>query len=87
MRLASMVLVPPGTGLQLTKSTKQPSTNETKQIVTGTLWTSLLAVLLGTLSAVQANGQIYETNGDGTIGHYDATTGGTIQAPLVSGLK
>src|SRR5206468_737187 len=52
-----------------------------------TLWNSLLAVLLGTLFAGQAHGQIFVTQqGDGTVGKYDAATGATINATLVSGL-
>src|SRR5439155_20599977 len=53
-----------------------------------TLWNSLLAVLLGTLLAAQAHGQIFVSNFySGTVGEYDATTGATINASLISGLS
>jgi hypothetical protein len=53
-----------------------------------TLWNSLLVVFLGTLLAGQAHGQIFVTNlGSGTIGKYDYTTGGTVNASLVSALS
>ena len=54
-----------------------------------TLYNSLLIIFLGTLLAKQAHGQIYVNyNGNsGLIGEYDAATGATINASLVSGLN
>src|SRR6202011_4248144 len=61
---------------------------KTKQTITKILSNSLLIILLGTLLAGQAHGQIiYETSQGGTIGEYDATTGAAINPSLVSGLN
>ena len=61
---------------------------KTKRTITKTLWNSFLIIFLGTLLAVQAHAQIYVVDQcDGTIGKYDATTGATINASLVSGLN
>jgi WD40 repeat protein len=52
-----------------------------------TLWSTLLAVMLGTLLAGQACGQIFVvTNGDGMVGKYNLD-GTTVNASLISGLN
>ena len=65
----------------------QQNENQTIMKTTITLCISVLVAFLGALLAEQAHGQIYVTmtNGGG-IGEYDATTGATINATLVSGV-
>src|SRR5689334_15434733 len=64
---------------------------KTKQTIMKTtikaLCISFLVAFLGTLLSEQAHGQIYVTiNNGAAIGEYDATTGATINAALVSGV-
>src|SRR5438093_140081 len=58
-----------------------------KETITRTLWNCLLIIFLATLLAAPAHGQIFVTTNSGTVGEYNATTGATLNASLVSGLS